>query len=159
MKRAISIMIISTIILSVICYAIMISDKESDSYDIMIADIKYDKGNISLENFQLAKGFAPDKKHVDKGEYKIEILSNNNVIYETFFDKPSVVLDYSINNTLTGNYIELDQHIFSIILPLKQNADIIRMKDSMNNTLILQDFSWILNNNKEKKSQNIRKER
>ncbi len=119
-------------------------NKELKPSEIMILNLKYNQGNISIENYQITKGFASNRKDIENGDYKIEITDKNNKpTYALFFDKPTVIAEYLNGNKLTGQHIELDEHIFNIIIPFKQDSSTINILDSDNKLLIKQDFSWL----------------
>lgn len=146
-KTILSITVI--LVLVIASYAIIMPDKELKPSQIMILNINYNKGNISLESYQITKGFAQNRKDVINGDYRLEINdANNKIAYTSFFDKPAVIAEYLDNNKITGNLIELDEHVFNIIVPFKQDFSTINILDSNNNLLAKQDFSWLWKNEK-----------
>jgi len=120
----------------------------ADFGKVIVLDLSYNEGNISVVNSTVKYGYFPDRRFEES--YKLEIMADDGVIYGTSFKDSSIIfVDASSEDGITGGMIKLEETRFSLVLPYYDNMDEIRFYNSLNELKGVQVFEnssnmWIL---------------
>ena len=99
------------------------------SNQVLVLKLNYDNGGISLVNKTLKYGFYPDRNYQPENGYTLEIISNHDdVLYDFTFRQPNIMyVDGTVNETLTGGIVAMDNVDFSLVVPYFEEAKEIRI--------------------------------
>lgn len=110
-----------SIVIMIAFLSISIASAQSD---ILVTKLNYDKGNITLLNSTIKHGFAPDRRFQPEYGYTAEVIADSQVIDSFRFNIPNeIYIDASVNSTLTGGKIFLDEVNFSLVFDYQKDLD------------------------------------
>jgi len=105
-------------------------EESSDTMTVVVEDkiimleLHYDGGSLSLLDVYRKHGFAPDMRIQPEMGYKAEVVSKSEkILYTSTFGVPHVLqYDYPDGDVLAGGSVELDETDFTLIIPYFENA-------------------------------------
>ncbi len=91
---------------------------------IMILNLHYSNGEISVIDQAEQYGYYPDRKLQPDSGYRAEIISTeDNILYSFNFEVPlRHFTDVEIENKTQGGLVLMDETDFALIIPLYDNA-------------------------------------
>jgi len=105
-------------------------EESSDTMTVVVEDkiimleLHYDSGSLSLLDVYKKHGFAPDMRIQPEMGHKAEVVSKSEkILYTSTFGVPHVLQhDYPDGDVLAGGSIELNETDFTLIIPYFENA-------------------------------------
>jgi hypothetical protein len=100
------------------------------SQRLLIINLYYDHGNITMLNSTVKYGFLPDRRYQPENGYMLEeIALNSSKVYEFKFKSPNeFFVDFSDeNSTLSGGKLVLEETKFAMVLPYHDNLKEIKI--------------------------------
>jgi hypothetical protein len=94
------------------------------SQQLLILNLYYDHGNITMLNSTIKYGFLPDRRYQPENGYTVEeIALNSSKIYGFKFKSPNeFFVDFSDeNSTLSGGKLVLEETKFAVVMPYNNN--------------------------------------
>ncbi|UCE28761.1 MAG: right-handed parallel beta-helix repeat-containing protein [Candidatus Bathyarchaeota archaeon] len=91
---------------------------------ILMLELNYDMGSLSLLDVYKKSGFAPDRRIQPESGHTAQIVSKSEkILYEFTFGVPNVwQYDYADGDVLAGGSVELDETDFTLVIPYFESA-------------------------------------
>jgi len=103
--------------------------KTTTTNKVLILNLHYKNGILSLNNKIIKYGYAPDRKLQPSKGFKLSIIGKNNIILNSFnFEIPNKIFtDVIKNNKTIGGVVLLNETNFSLVLPFYKEAEEIKI--------------------------------
>jgi hypothetical protein len=92
---------------------------------VMVLDLTYERGNITMENSTVKHGFYPDRRIQPESGYTLALFSEGEVLYSFTFKDPAHEIREGTDEhgDLSGGLI-IHEHVrFSLIVPYYEEMD------------------------------------
>jgi hypothetical protein len=98
---------------------ILIYSAAGASGQVLVLNLNYHDGEISLLNYTIKYGYYPDRNILIEDGYRLEIVSSEGVLYESSFKKPNEIFvdGTDEDGEISGGKIELSDVDFALTFP------------------------------------------
>jgi len=116
---------------------VLVGSAIGSSTKVLLLNLHYSDGDITLVNKEVKQGYYPDRKIQHEG-YRLEFRDfSNEVLYSTSFKDPHIeYTDANEEGELTGGIIEHENIDFSLALPYYPETKKVRIYNERNKLLM-----------------------
>lgn len=108
----------------------------SETWKVMILDLHYDKGKITLTDKIIKYGHSPDRVLQPEKGYRLEIVGANDILLYSFLFEPPIEVYADISDPqtglLSGGLIRRDVFDFALTVPYFEESEYVRIFDPYN---------------------------